>query len=165
MEDPLSSYMKIQEMVRNEARQIAEQVYNDLGTRYNVATVPTHSHNGVDSVQIAPSGVLGFMAVPTQPNATGATGGVLSAINLGGQQVTQGPNDSNYTTQNTVPQPNITVFPVPIIYGNGVGVDSAFNGGAAPNGTMIFFENGLTLSALWIKTENGWYGISPDLTA
>lgn len=46
------SFAKIKEMVRNEARNIATEVYNDLGTRFGVAKIPTHTHNGVDSNQI-----------------------------------------------------------------------------------------------------------------
>ena len=52
MEDPLKFYTKIQDLIRNEARQVATQVYNELGTKYNVAEVPAHTHNGVDSNQI-----------------------------------------------------------------------------------------------------------------
>lgn len=53
MEDKsLDNYMKIAGFVQKEATDIATQVYNKLGTKYNVAEVPTHTHNGVDSVQI-----------------------------------------------------------------------------------------------------------------
>lgn len=52
MEDPINIYSKIQMLVQNEARQIAQQVYADKGTRYGVATVPTHTHTGVDANRI-----------------------------------------------------------------------------------------------------------------
>jgi len=52
MEDPLKLYTKIQELVKNEARQVATEVYNKLGTKFGVAEIPTHTHNGVDSNQI-----------------------------------------------------------------------------------------------------------------
>lgn len=51
-QNPLDGYMKIQEFVRKEARDIATDVYNTLGTRYNVAKVPEHQHDGVDTTQI-----------------------------------------------------------------------------------------------------------------
>ncbi len=54
-ESPLDNYMKFQEFVKKEATDIATQVYNELGTKYNVAQVPTHSHNGIDSVAITES--------------------------------------------------------------------------------------------------------------
>ena len=50
--DNLELYTKIQELVKNEARQQATQVFNELGTKYGVAQVPTHTHNGVDSLQL-----------------------------------------------------------------------------------------------------------------
>jgi hypothetical protein len=46
--DPL----KLQSLIDNRARTIATEVYNKLGTKYNVAQVPTHTHNGIDSVKI-----------------------------------------------------------------------------------------------------------------
>jgi hypothetical protein len=52
MKQDLDFYTKIQDLVRKEAEQVATQVYNKLGTKYNVAQVPTHTHNGIDSVQI-----------------------------------------------------------------------------------------------------------------
>lgn len=50
--NPADIYAKIEQLVRNTAHQEAVNVYKDLGTRYNVASVPTHTHNGVDSNQI-----------------------------------------------------------------------------------------------------------------
>ncbi len=50
--EPLDLYSKIQTLVINEAKKQAELVYEKKGTKYNVADVPTHSHNGIDSVQL-----------------------------------------------------------------------------------------------------------------
>lgn len=44
--------IKLQSLIDNRAKEIATKVYNDLGTKYNVAQVPTHTHNGIDSVKI-----------------------------------------------------------------------------------------------------------------
>lgn len=52
MEDPTALYAKIQELVKNEARQIATEVYNTLGTQFGVAKVPTASYDGVDANRI-----------------------------------------------------------------------------------------------------------------
>ncbi len=49
----MALYAKIQTLVQNEARKIATDTYNDLGTKYNVAQVPAHSHNGIDSNRLA----------------------------------------------------------------------------------------------------------------
>ncbi len=40
-------------MVQNEARQVATQVYNELGTKYSVAEVPNHTHTGTDTNRIS----------------------------------------------------------------------------------------------------------------
>lgn len=58
MEDNLKLYTKIQELVKNEARNIATEVYNTLGTQYGVAQIPAHIHNGVDSVQLTLSDLI-----------------------------------------------------------------------------------------------------------
>lgn len=51
-ESPLDNYMKLQNFVQKEARDVATQVYNELGTQTGVAKVPVHIHNGVDTSQI-----------------------------------------------------------------------------------------------------------------
>lgn len=119
---------------------------------FDVSNVPIHTHNGTDSVPIPISSIL--TSIPIDATAAG----VLNENVLDSQKV-----NNEYTTGRKNPQ-SIYVLPVNVIYGNGVGIHSAFNGGDAEPGTMVFFENGLTLSGLWIKTINGWYGISPDMT-
>lgn len=47
--DPLDFYTKIQPLVEQDAQRIATDVYNTLGTQYDVPQVPYHEHNGVDS--------------------------------------------------------------------------------------------------------------------
>jgi len=114
--------------------------------------IRNHKHTGLDSLKI-PIG-----SIETAGPLNGGTTGVLSPDVLGNQKV-----NNEYTTDKKNPN-TINTIPLNIIYGFGVGTESAFNAGDAPNGTILFFENGLTLSGLWIKTENGWYGISPDST-
>lgn len=149
-------YQKIQELVKKEARAQATAVYNELGTRYNVAKVPTHLHNGIDSVPIPATSVLGFMNLPA------TSGGVANATTLGNQVMTQGDAVNGYGNKATPNQAVFSVYSIPIIYGNGVGLDGAFNGGDAPDGTVIMFDNGLTFATLCVKTGNGWYLFSPS---
>jgi len=149
-------FAKIKDMVANEAKQQATAVFNDLGTQYNVGKVPTHMHNGVDSLKIPATSVEQFQVLPA------TDGGVANPTVLGNQVITQGSTERGYGNLATVSQAVFPVFPIPVIYGNGVGVDSVFNYGDAPDGTMVFFDNGLTLSGLYIKTANGWYGFTPD---
>lgn len=154
--DPAELFSKIEGMVANVAKQQATAVFNDLGTQYNVGKVPTHMHNGVDSLKIPATSVEQFQLLPA------TDGGVANPTVLGNQVITQGSTERGYGNLATVSQAVFPVFPIPIIYGNGVGVDSQFNGGDAPDGTVVFFDNGLTLSGLYIKTSNGWYGFTPD---
>ncbi len=56
-------------------------------------------------------------------------------------------------------------LPIPIIRGFGVGGSSAFVGGDAPDGTMLLFTNGLTLSGLQIRSDGEWYTIAIDSIA
>jgi len=48
----MEKYAEIEALIEKKATQIATEVYNKLGTRYNVAKVPVHTHNGVDTVRI-----------------------------------------------------------------------------------------------------------------
>lgn len=50
--------LKLQSMIENISTRIAEEVYQKLGTRYNVASVPTHTHDGVDTIQIPDRNIL-----------------------------------------------------------------------------------------------------------
>jgi len=154
--DPAEMFAKIKEMVANEAKQQATAVFNDLGTQYNVGKVPTHMHNGIDSLKIPPTSVEVFQVLPA------TSGGVVDPAIIGNKVMTQGPTERGYGNFATVSQAVFPVYPIPVMYGNGVGVDSAFSYGDAPSGTMVFFDNGLTLSGLYIKTANGWYGFTPD---
>lgn len=49
METNLQLYSRLQAMVRKDAKDVATEVYRDLGTQYNVPEVPVHQHTGTDS--------------------------------------------------------------------------------------------------------------------
>jgi hypothetical protein len=142
-----------EEDIKNLIQQMIDE--NNTKNQYGVNLPPIHSHNLTDSSggQIPTSSIIESIAI------TGSAGGVFNPLILDTQKV-----NNEYITGRKNAQ-TVYTLPVNVIYGFGVGVHSAFNGGDAEPGTMVFFENGLTLSALWIKTINGWYGISPDLTA
>jgi len=114
-------------------RQIAEQVYAEKGTRFNVADVPTHTHDDVNSVS------LPFTS--TVPN-TGS--GVLSATTL---QLEKAVRSGGSTFK---PASTITV-PVPIIYGfNSAGtypVAITFTGAVSSGATSA------TLTGNWAGTS------------
>lgn len=137
--------------VRQIAQQVATQVYQQLGSRFGVNQTPTHTHNGIDS--------------PTLPQfnqVNSGPGGVLSAENTAGQLVNVSPTSPNNYS-------NIFSVPIPIIYGNGVGAASQFNGGEAVDGTLIIFMNDPVAIQLWwratgtVPGASRWYGV--DVTA
>lgn len=80
------SFFKIQEMVRNEARQIATEVYNDLGTRFGVAKIPTHTHNGVDSNQIPAENLIQgnkyISSIAEDTTETVTIGGIFNPVKI-----------------------------------------------------------------------------------
>lgn len=86
MED-FKNYIKIQDFVRKEAEDVANKVYDDKATKWGVAEVPTHVHNGVDSNQISESDLIksnrnitGF-AVDSNGGATASTTTLITGIN------------------------------------------------------------------------------------
>lgn len=136
----------VQEIVRDELAKSREEA------QYSVTRVPAHIHNNMDAPNLPPHSVAGFLPLP------GTGSGVLA---LAANQSVSGPPADN----SILNPPAVYVFPVPVIYAGGGGA-AAFNAGTAPNGAMLFFDTGSKVtSALWVKTLNGWYGITPDSTA
>jgi hypothetical protein len=133
-------------------RQIIQQEIQTFmrNGQFNLTKIQQHEHNGTDTVNIPISSISS--SFPIQ----GSNGGVFDPTILNGQKV-----NLEYTTLKKNPN-TVYVLPVNIIYGFGVGVDSAFNGGVASPGTMVFLENS-TLSTLWINTINGWRGVNFNL--
>lgn len=150
-------------MNEDQIRKIASEVYFELGTQYGVASIPTHSHNNIDTNSIPALSVNGFQALSGKNGPSVATSGVLSPKALGNQGVAQGSTLIGYGYLATGKIAQFITFPVPIIYGHGVGVDSAFNGGIAPAGTILLFNNPGTSTQLWANidgTNAGWHSVT-----
>lgn len=139
-------------MDRNEITQLirSEIAKAGVASRFQLSPVNTHTHTGrgSDAPNIPGTSVTAFQQIPTDGSS------VL------------GPNSLNTQNFSYLGQLNSTpVLTVPLveISGFGVGVHSAFNGGTAPEGTMVLFTNGDSLSFLCIKSEQsstGWYGVN-----
>lgn len=150
-------------MNEQQVKDIATQVFKDLSTQaqFNVTPVPIHLHNQIDSPKIPPTSVTGFVALPANnPN------GVVSPVTLDTQKV------NNFDTTKGINQQPLYAYPLNIIYGYGVGVHSAFNGGDASEGSVICFSNAGTTAQLFIKVQTGnspdtfiWRGVTLPLTA
>ncbi len=154
MATPLEQYQQIQAMVQKEAREIATSVYKELGSQYGVPSVPVHDHDGVDSLQIPTENIPAFLPLPS------TTGGVISSAMLNTQTL------NNAVTSGQNNPANAFTFPLNIIYGYGVGVFSAFNGGDAPEGSVILFANGTTNGAqIFVRIQGGWRGVDLPLMA
>jgi len=59
---------------QRKAKEEAAKVYNNLGTKYGVAQVPTHSHNGIDSTQLTEDVITLTNKLNTQLQLSNATG-------------------------------------------------------------------------------------------
>lgn len=131
--------------------------------QYAPSKITNHEHNGMDSNRLSIVDLLESIAL------SGVSGGVVEEALNNDQIVVQGDNQIDQSGSQpallTTKQAQFTVFPIPIIYGHGVASPGAFPGGVAKDGTVIFFENGITLSGLFIKAttgiNEGWYRFAP----
>ena len=121
--------------------------------QYSISRIPSHEHNGTDTIKIPLSSIKESAQIP----ATG--GSVFDPTILAGQYINNEPT-SGLPTYKT-----ITVVPQTIIQGFGVGVASAFNGGNAPDGTMVVFANSTSFAQLYIMVNGTWRGVALDLIA
>lgn len=139
---------KLLALIRAEAQKIAEEVYRNNASQFGVANTSFHTHNNIDS-----------SIIPQFQLVSNGAAGVLSPSNTVGQQVNTNP-------ATLVGKGNSAIYtvPLPIIYGHGSGSASAFNGGDAPDGTLLFFNNGATISGLWVRSAGNWFGIGQSTT-
>lgn len=101
-----------------------------------------HTHNGSDSNKIKHADAADVNNVGDMPIAT---------FRISGGQTLGGGRAS---------------YPAPIIFGHGVGVYSQFDGGLAPEGTLVFFENAGVAHQMWLNIGGtDWRGVELGLTA
>ena len=145
-----------------EIKEIVENLVRDNYLSGN-PTIDPHSHNGTDNLNINPVDLIGWTPLPTntQQYLNEVTG--LQEYGFASPQQLAG-GDSSHLGQYVV-NTNLAQYPIPIIIGNGVGTQSQFEGGYAPEGTLVFFNNGTTLSGLYIRVDGIWRGVNFNLTA
>ncbi len=107
MSTKLERYQEIQDFVKKDAQDEARQVYNELGSQFDVNKTPIHVHNGIDSPRIPPASLQIVQFLPAN------SGGVLSPAILGGQ-VVDNPAEAGFGNPATVP-----IVAAPVIYGFG----------------------------------------------
>lgn len=135
------------------ATQVATDVYQKYGNRFGVNQTPRHQHTGVDAPAINSGDVNGFNNLSSQGN------GVLSPSNIGDRIVLWNQASLNVggIQQPLGNQAIFTTFPLVIVNGD-LGEESLdFQGGEAPDGTLIFYKTGDTWQ-LWVRLFGTWHG-------
>lgn len=153
----LQQYEAIQPFVQKEIADMFEQQYKQYATKYGVASVPLHRHNGADAPTIGDESITNFGPLPS------TEGGVANLLVLGGQLFN---NEVDIATGRSLngngSPPKVFVMTVPVVYGYGVGSGSAFNGGDAPEGTVLLFSNGDGINQILWRAGTTWRGINVD---
>lgn len=149
--------------------QVRQIVKDEINKNYNSGdpSVPAHEHNGNDALTLNPiTSVQGFTPIPVSNtkylNTVDGTYeyGFASPLELS-------VGNSSHASQSLL-NSNIAQYPIPVIYGNGAGIQGSFNGGYAPDGTLVFFYNisaPTTQSGLYIRVDGAWLGVGFNLTA
>ncbi len=119
--------------------------------------IPPHSHNGTDGLNVNPIDLVGASPIPTGIQLYVNEDSGLNEYGFGAVQ-SLAPGDGTHLAQR-VTNTTIAMYPIPVVVGNGVGTQGAFDGGWAPDGTMVLFETGtFSTTFLYIRSRGIWYG-------
>jgi hypothetical protein len=145
-------------------QQIRQIVKDEMNKNYSSGNplVPPHTHNGTDNLNINPVDLVGWTPIPTTPQTYTNELTGLQEFGFGSPQQLEG--GSVFGSNQFLNNSTIAQYPIPIVTGFGVGVTGAFNGGYAPEGTLVYFNNS-TLNGLYIRIEGIWRGVNLNLTA
>lgn len=149
-----------EEQVRKIVREEMDRNY-----RSGNPVVAPHAHNDNDGFQINPVDLLGWQGLPSSTqkyqNPNGSYQYGFTSNNILAQADLSG---AGHAAQ-YVDDKSIGIYKIPIVVGNGAGVQGSFNGGYAPNGTMMAFMTGSnTTSFLYIRFDGQWFGIRLSAT-
>ncbi len=122
---------------------------------------PPHSHNGTDGLNIDPADLIGFTPIPTTAQTYTNEETQLQEYGFGSpQQLASG--DPAYPPQ-SVANTKIIQYPIPIVIGNAGSSNQAFEGGWAPEGTLVAFV-GTVNKALFVRFDGQWLGAPLSVT-
>lgn len=146
------------------AEEVRQIVREEMQKNYMSGSpdVPPHSHNGTDGLNIEPTNIQGYSAQPssTQMFLNDNTG--LFELGFASPSQLEPGNTAGHMAQ-FIQNPTAIIAPIPVVVGNGVGVQGAFNGGYAPDGTVVLFETGThTTTHLYVRSRGVWYGFLSD---
>jgi len=145
-------------------QQIRAIVQDEMRKNFNSGNpqTPPHDHDGTDGFLLNPINFLNWTPVPvTSTKFLNTVTGIYEFGFASPQQLAGG--DSTHPSQYAL-RTDIGMYPIPIIFGNGVGTQSAFEGGYAPEGTLVYFA-GTSQKGLYIRVDGGWEGVGFPLTA
>lgn len=147
-------------MNEQDVRRIFKEMFD---ANYNSGSpkVAPHAHNGDDNFAVNPKDLIGFEPIPTSPAKylNPFTGGYEYGYGAPQQLA---PADSSSEAQYLL-DPDLATYQIPIVVGNGVGTQSAFEGGYAKDGTLVYFANGTVLNGLYVRFDGQWYGVNLSL--
>lgn len=122
-------------MIREEIQQLYTQLSNR--DQFRVSSSPNHTHNGTDSPILDPRYIQNFVTLGSGP------GDVISENTIVAP---------TFSTSFSGPT---TIYPIPIVNS---GVGGGFNGGNAPEGTMI--ADGGAANNLNIMIDGTWRSVA-----
>lgn len=138
---------------------VKQQLAKNQNSGNPAMSYPTY---GVNTPKIDASNIIGLSAIPSGSRLfldTAKDSLTYGDYMLGfGASLTGG--DASHAAQ-YVDNPKTSILPLPIIVGNGVGGQGAFNGGYALDGTLVGFMTGSPITSfLYFRFDGTWYQIS-----
>lgn len=135
-----------------EIRKIAEDVFKQMSqqSQYDVPDTPYHEHNATDASQLNSGNIKYFF--PLNADA----GGILNPNVSTGRPLffNQSPRDVSRKIA------SIPVYPLPVISGDLGSETLSFQGGKAPDGTLVLFLDVGGFLQLWASFNDVWYGVN-----
>jgi len=142
-------------------KQIRDIVKDEMNKNYSSGNpnIPPHAHNGTDNLNINPVNLIGWTPIPTTPQTYTNEFTGLQEFGFGSPQQLVGGSSTN--ASQILWNATIAQYPVPIVSGNGRisgQPQGDFNGGYAPDGTIVLFDNGVRLE-LHARWAGQWRGV------
>lgn len=156
---------QVRSIVQDEINKNQNQNYNS-----GSPSIPPHVHDGNDNLNINPLDLIGWDSIPSTNRKYLTPSGTYIYGFASPNQLTQGISGTNQYIGNFVNDAGLTngtlaTYPIPLVIGNGVGNAGSFNGGYAPDGTLIAFITGdPTTSFLYLRWDGQWFGVQLSAT-
>lgn len=139
--------------------QIRRIVKEEMAKNYSSGSpeVPPHQHNGIDNLQVSAVDIKGFEPTPSGNNSYQNRFMSYRALGFANLKVLKNPS---FELEENIP----VILSNNVILDNTSGLAGGFQGGYAPEGTIVFFQTPLTFYQLWARIGGAWRGIDLTLT-